>query len=141
MYTGIVGNQNVNSVEDEILQLRSEAYGIHPKIILDCHIFATRSRIDLLLLLLPKDLRCQGYGSLIMSKLVTIADTYQHSIMLSPENCFGTPLHVLEKFYQKYGFEWVTPHEMVRVPQKPNEVLTEELLDTIYAFKSETLPS
>lgn len=51
-----------------------------------------------------RDHRSQGRGSLVMQKLVDLADTRQWHLILEPTDAFGSDLPRLIDFYLNYGF-------------------------------------
>ena len=76
-------------------------------------------------LVIPALLRRTGIGSEVMEALVTAADKEQWFLTLTPDSVYGTPVHVLELFYRKFGFVKAsaqqTPLRLVRSPQRLTE--------------------
>jgi predicted GNAT family N-acyltransferase len=81
-------------------------------------------RFDLESIVLPKQLRGQGYGTEIMNKIVNLADKESKPIYLTPDTSFGgSSFKRLVNFYKRFGFvknddKSVTKHFMVRYPNK-----------------------
>lgn len=50
--------------------------------------------------------RGEGKGTEIMNNIISIANENGLSIRLIPDDRFGTPAHVLERFYENLGFKW-----------------------------------
>ena len=55
-------------------------------------------------IIVDKDKRREGIGSKAMQDIIDWADKKHVIITLTPENTFGTPVSVLEKFYKRFGF-------------------------------------
>jgi predicted GNAT family acetyltransferase len=80
-------------------------------------------RFDLESIVIPKQLRGQGYGTEIMNKIIKLADDESKPIYLTPDTSFGgSSFKRLVSFYKRFGFvknddKSVTKHFMVRYPQ------------------------
>jgi hypothetical protein len=85
---------------------------------LHTYVSQTIPTIHLAFIQIPKSKQKSGIGSHVMSDIIAVADLFNHSIKLNPFGGYGTPLHILEKFYKSFGFEWVLEDTMVRVPTK-----------------------
>lgn len=83
---------------------------------LDTYVSRTKPSIHLALIILPESERKSGSGSQIMQEVIAVADQFECSIHLTPFEGYGTPFHVLEKFYASFGFEWIKEDLMVRIP-------------------------
>jgi len=79
-------------------------------------------RLDLESIVIPKELRGQGYGTEIMKMITKLSDQEQKPIYLTPDTSFGgTSFKRLVSFYKRFGFnknddKSVTKHFMVRYP-------------------------
>ena len=60
--------------------------------------------IYLVLIKIKKSQRKKGYGSVILSEIVQLADKYNVRVKLYVTNIYGTDLNVLYEFYKKHGF-------------------------------------
>ena len=53
-----------------------------------------------------KEKRGRGYGTNLMRSILALADENGLSVRLRPDYRYGTPMSVLEKFYERLGFKW-----------------------------------
>jgi len=60
--------------------------------------------ISLIFIGIKKSQRQKGYGSIILSEVIKVADTYNVPIKLWVTNVFGVELNILIPFYQRHGF-------------------------------------
>jgi len=60
--------------------------------------------IYLVCIKIKKQYKERGYGSLIMSEVIQLADLYNVRIRLYATNIFGAELQRLYEFYQRQGF-------------------------------------
>jgi hypothetical protein len=72
----------------------------------------------------PNSLQRCGIGTAILSSLIAVADTNGWNLALTPDDCYGTPLDVLKKFYGKFGFDANSSYEELMIRKAKN------LLDT-----------
>ena len=57
-------------------------------------------------IIVKEEFRNQGYGIKQMKLLIQYAEENGLTIELKPDDKLGTPMHVLEKFYEGLGFVW-----------------------------------
>ena len=77
--------------------------------------------IYLICIKIKKSQRQQGYGSLIISDIVQLADNHNVRIKLWMTNVFGISVKVLYEYYKKHGFVLIKKENdghMVYFPQK-----------------------
>lgn len=55
-------------------------------------------------IVVDKNMRGAGIGGKVMGDIIQYANDNKIAITLTPEETFGTPIKVLNKFYKKYGF-------------------------------------
>ena len=55
------------------------------------------------LFILKKEFRGMGYGKIIMREIIYHARKLQLCVCLVPDDSYGTPMHILEKFYERCG--------------------------------------
>ncbi len=73
---------------------------------LEIHFLYATNCIILDKLVVPKDKRNHGLGSLVMKELVELADEAGWIVMLTPSDSLGaTSVSRLKKFYKRFGFE------------------------------------
>lgn len=75
--------------------------------------------IKLNLIKIKKSQRQKGYGSAVMSELITLADLYNVRIRLYATSLYGTDVKTLYSFYNKQGFFLIKNDnniEMIYVP-------------------------
>ena len=59
--------------------------------------------IHVSLMIVKKQFRGQGYGSRVLRSLVQYARENNLCVKLVPDDAYGTPKHILERFYEKNG--------------------------------------
>lgn len=79
--------------------------------------------ITLLTIMVPKGMRRTGVGSTAVRALCDFADACASDIVLSPDDCFGTPKTDLVLFYERFGFRLVDSETMRRPFQAPTSSL------------------
>lgn len=81
-----------------------------------------KNKLELMSIVIPKDLRKQGKGTEIMKMIVNYADEVNKPIYLTPDLNFGaTSIERLKRFYKRFGFtknkNYEVSHSMVREPK------------------------
>lgn len=82
--------------------------------------------IYLVCIKIKKSQQCKGYGSVVMSEIVRLADDNNVRIVLYATNVFGSELKRLYGFYRKLGFVLIKKNNdgrMVYFPQKKKKKL------------------
>lgn len=69
------------------------------------HIEESSDVIHMMHIAIPSKSRRLGVGTSIMSDVGRYADKECKTVALNPDENYGTPLKVLERFYGKQGFE------------------------------------
>lgn len=80
-------------------------------------------KLELITIIIPKELRGEGYGTKIMFDVVNYADLVNKPIFLTPSTSYGaTSVNRLIKFYKQFGFtknkDYSVTHLLVRYPQQ-----------------------
>lgn len=83
--------------------------------------------IYLVLIKIKKSQRKKGYGSVILSEIVQLADKYNVRVKLYVTNIYGTDLNVLYEFYKKHGFFLIKENNdgyMLYMPKNYKKIVT-----------------
>lgn len=64
--------------------------------------------------MIDRPFRSKGIGSKYMKELCKFATENEFTITLLPYRISDTPLGILHKFYEKFGFEFNEDGEMIR---------------------------
>jgi len=83
-----------------------------------------RPYVTLESIVIPKDKRGQGLGSIVMQRVIEWADDNQYILSLTPSADFGGKVTKLRKFYGRFGFvknlgrnkDFRTRDAMIRYP-------------------------
>jgi GNAT superfamily N-acetyltransferase len=75
--------------------------------------------IELVFIKIKKSQQHKGYGSIVLSAIVRLADEQQMQIRLTPAAMYGTDIRVLYSFYTKNGFTHMDDKTMIYFPKKP----------------------
>jgi GNAT superfamily N-acetyltransferase len=59
--------------------------------------------IHVSLMIVQERFRGQGYGSQVLQGLIQYARQHGMCVKLVPDDAYGTPKHILERFYEKNG--------------------------------------
>jgi GNAT superfamily N-acetyltransferase len=87
-------------------------------IIQDCP--ATNVRyIELMFIKIKKSQQHRGYGSIVLSAIVGLADSNNIQVRLTPAAMYGTDIQALYGFYLKNGFSYYDDKTMIYYPKKP----------------------
>ncbi len=70
---------------------------------LDLYVFETSHKVEISVIELPKDMRNQGVGSIVMKAIQEYAQSVGKPIVLSPDAERGKKA-ALERFYKNHGF-------------------------------------
>jgi ribosomal protein S18 acetylase RimI-like enzyme len=84
-----------------------------------------QQHIKLLCIKIKKSQKEMGYGSAVMSDLITLADQHETRIVLWVTDIFGSDLKRLQGFYRKLGFVRIdgdNDGEMQYIPRKKKKV-------------------
>lgn len=73
---------------------------------LTCEVVWPLNLLTIEMIDIVSEFRGKGKGSEVMARIITIADDNGLSIRLRPDDRYGTPMRVLERFYEKSGFKW-----------------------------------
>lgn len=84
--------------------------------------------IYLALIKIKKNIRCNGYGSLIMSELINLANIYNIRIILYASDLYCSDLNRLYEFYIKHGFFLIKKENDGQMIYNPKNV---HMLNTI----------
>ncbi len=94
-------------IEQDFANIWHRAYDNYNALVFDCSLFNyTNSKYVVLdCIRIKEDFKRRGFGTEIMLMLCKYADFYELPIYLDPNDLFGTPLDVLNRFYAKFGFK------------------------------------
>lgn len=73
---------------------------------LTCEVVWPLSLLTVEMIDIVPEFRGSGKGTEVMTTVIKIANENGLSIRLRPDDRYGTPMHVLERFYEKAGFRW-----------------------------------
>lgn len=101
-------------------------------------------KLELLAIVIPKDLRGQGYGSKLMEKIITYADSVNKPIYLTPDKSYGaTSVNRLKDFYKQFGFkknqDLAVSQSMVRYPNPTIEEADDHQQEPVASYTSEAM--
>lgn len=80
-------------------------------------------------IIVPKEIRNQGLGTLVMQSLIDLANKQQRILVITPSIDFGaSSVERLKKFYKKFGFvdnkgknkDFTISQTMYKIPNKMN---------------------
>lgn len=92
--------------------------------------------ITIATIMVPREKRNQGIGGRAMQAMCDYADSVHSRILLTPDDCFGTPKSVLVQWYERFGFRLVNVEMMARSPQTPTSSLARDRL-TVSSISNE----
>lgn len=104
-------------------------------------LYEKENKLQLDAIVIPKNLRKQGYGTKIMKQVIEYSENVGKPIFLSPDTSFGgTSFDRLVKFYKKFGFiknteKHLDSHFMVRFPITKNNINESGSSDIIMSLK------
>ena len=75
--------------------------------------------IELMFIKIKKSQRHRGYGSLVLSAIIHLADELNVQIRLTPAGMYGVDIQGLYAFYTKNGFSHMDDTTMIYYPKKP----------------------
>lgn len=86
-------------------------------------LWENNDNLELLTIIIPKDIRKMGYGTEVMKEVIKYGDIVQKPIYLTPDTSYGgSSVNRLIKFYKQFGFtknkDFSTRHLLVRYPQQ-----------------------
>lgn len=115
--------QNVldNYIKEVKIKYKGIVQGLNLEALSDKH----GDYIKLILIDIKKKYRNKGYGSIILSGIVRLADKYNVRIILWPTDIFGAEMKRLITFYRRHGFVKIRKNEnMIYRPKKSHRVVT-----------------
>jgi len=97
----LVENKNFETAED----IRKYVKTKYPTVVLDFYDSSNQLSSTLSMIKIPREQQKMGIGSEIMNIIVTYSDTYNKTILLSPEKQTSGPSKLkLEQWYKTFGF-------------------------------------
>lgn len=109
-------------IEQEFCKIWYRAYDDYKAAVFDCSLFnlphPQKGYLVLDCIRIAEANQRRGFGSDIMTMLCKYADRYQLPIYLEPNDLFGTPIDVLNRFYGKFGFKKVWFRQVPREYRK-----------------------
>jgi GNAT superfamily N-acetyltransferase len=93
-----------NVLNNYIKEVKTKYKGIVQDLNLEALSDQDGDYINLILIEIKRNRRNQGYGSVILSGIVRLADEYNVRITLWPTDVFGANMKRLRTFYRRHGF-------------------------------------
>lgn len=108
-----------NVLDNYIKEVKTKYRGIVQGLNLEAMSDKDGDYIKMILIEIKRKHRNQGYGSVVLSGIVHLADEYNVRIILWPTDVFGADMKRLVAFYRRHGFTKIKGSEnMIYRPKK-----------------------